>query len=72
MAGAEPTDLIDVSGDPLEHAVRSLQAHQAYLDELGDHMDPRQMLESMTSDAARLSAEPTVTHALGVRVYRMG
>lgn len=71
VAGAEPTHLIDVSGEPVESAVRSLQAHKAYLAELGDHMDPREMLESMTSDDAGLSSEPAVTHALGVKVYEM-
>lgn len=71
IAGAEPTHLIDVSGEPVERAVRSLQAHQAYLDELGDHMDPREMIESMTAGAAKDSDQPTVTRALGVRVYQM-
>ena len=71
VAGVEPTHLIDVSGHPVECAVRSLQAHEAYLDELGDHMDPREMIESMTNDGAQYSEEPAVTHALGVRVYPM-
>lgn len=71
VAGAEPTHLIDVSGEPVERAVRSLQAHKAYLEELGDHMDPREMIEMMTSDAAKDSGQPGVTHALGVKIYEM-
>lgn len=71
VAGAEPTHLIDVSGEPVERAVRSLQAHQAYLEELGEDLDVREMIESMTSDEARLSSEASTTHALGVKVYQM-
>ncbi|WP_150460305.1 PIG-L deacetylase family protein [Nesterenkonia ebinurensis] len=71
VANAEPSHLIDVSGEPLEQAIRSLQAHQAYLAELGDHAEPRQILEGMTREVAKLSGNPAVTHALGVRAYPM-
>lgn len=63
--------VIDVSGEPVEQAIRSLQAHQAYLSELGDHPDPREMIEGMTSGAARQADDSSVTHALGVAVYPM-
>ncbi|WP_120002955.1 PIG-L deacetylase family protein [Nesterenkonia muleiensis] len=71
VAGAGPTHLIDVSGAPVEHAVRSLQAHKAYLKELGDHMDPQDVVESITGEAAQLAKAGSATHALGVRVYQM-
>lgn len=71
VANAEPSHLIDVSGEPVERAIRSLEAHKAYLAELGDHAEPREMLEGMTSATAQLGEDPTVSHALGVRAYRM-
>lgn len=71
--GGEPTHWIDVSGDPLERAVASLQAHEAYLADLGGDLDVRGMLEGMTSTAgADHGVSPQVTHALGVAVHRMG
>ena len=71
VAGAEPNHLVDVSGEPIEQAVRSLKAHEAYLAELGDHLDPREMLEGMTTQIAERHAAGPVTHALGVAVYQM-
>ncbi|MCI2263973.1 PIG-L deacetylase family protein [Sediminivirga luteola] len=75
VAGAEPDHLIDVSGEPLEQAVRSLQAHREYLAEIGGDFDPRTMLEEVTAAAAAQAAPAargSVTHALGVKAYRMG
>lgn len=71
VVGAEPTHLVDVSGEPVERAVASLAAHAAYLAELPDHPEPRALVEGLTAEAARRAAEPGVTHALGVRVHRM-
>ncbi len=71
VANAEPSHLIDVSGEPVERAIRSLQAHEAYLAGLGDHPDPREMIEGMTSAAAQHSADAAASHALGVAAYRM-
>lgn len=71
VANAGPDHLVDVSGDSKERAVRSLEAHEAYLAELGDHPAPRDMINEMTSTAAQLSDEESVVHALGVQVYRM-
>lgn len=71
VAGSEPDHLIDVSGDSVEKAIRSLEAHEGYLAELGDHPAPRQMIEEMTSAAAQLTDDASVTHALGVQTHRM-
>lgn len=71
VVGAEPDHLVDVSGDPVEQAVASLSAHAEYLAELPDHPAPRELVEGLTTEAARRSARPDVTHALGVRVHRM-
>lgn len=70
VPNTEPNYLIDISGEPLEQAIRSLEAHEAYLAEL-DHPEPRPMLEGMTSEGASLSDDPNVTHALAVHVYPM-
>lgn len=71
VPNGEPDHAVDVSGDPVEKAIRSLQAHQAYLSELGDHPDPREMIEGMTRQAAQLTDDSAITHALGVAAYRM-
>ncbi|WP_258934408.1 PIG-L family deacetylase [Nesterenkonia pannonica] len=69
--GDAPTHLIDVTGEPLERAVASLEAHKQYLAALGGDFDARGMLEGMTSAAAQRSSDPAVTQALGVAAHRM-
>ncbi|WP_147104000.1 PIG-L deacetylase family protein [Nesterenkonia populi] len=69
--GGEPTHLINVTGEPLERAVASLEAHEQYLAALGGDFDARGMLEGMMSAAARRGEDPSITHALGVAAYRM-
>ncbi|TLP76816.1 PIG-L deacetylase family protein [Nesterenkonia sphaerica] len=71
VPNSEPDFLIDVSGEPVEQAVRSLEAHRAYLEALGDHPEPREMIEGMTAAAAQRSEDPSVTRALAVAAYRM-
>ncbi|MDO5493057.1 MAG: PIG-L deacetylase family protein [Nesterenkonia sp.] len=70
--GARPDHLIDVTGEPLERGIASLEAHAEYLAALGGDFDARGMLEGFTTHMAARSADPDVTHALGVSVYRMG
>lgn len=67
--GAAATHLIDISGEPLQRGMASLEAHEQYFAELGGAAGTREMLESM---AAR-QAEPLagVDHALGVAVHSM-
>lgn len=66
-----PDQLIDVSGKPLQQAVRSLEAHAEYLAELGGDFSPAAMLEEITASAARQSSLPQVSHALAVQAHRM-
>lgn len=67
-----PDRLIGLSERDLERGVRSLEAHEAYLAELGGDFDAREMLQEMTSQYARLNRSTPVDRALGVRAYRMG
>lgn len=67
----KPNHLINVSGEPLQQAVKSLEAHSEYLAELGGDFDPRAMLEEITTTAARLSSAPQVANALPAAVYPM-
>ena len=69
--GAEPTHLIDVTGEPLQRGIASLAAHREYIAELGGDFDPRSMLEGMSAEFAQRTAEPGVEHAIGVAVHRM-
>lgn len=65
-ASPEPTHAVDVTGH-LEPAVRSLQAHRAYLDGLGDAApDPEGMLRGFFESAG---ARQGVTHALPFEVF---
>ena len=51
LAGADshPTHGVDVTGEPLERGIASLEAHEQYLAGIPDHPAPRQLLESITS-----------------------
>lgn len=72
VVGGPAEELVDVTGEPLERAIASLEAHEGYLAELGDdHPAPRDMLEGFTSSVAPLGGDSSVTHALGVKVYPM-
>ncbi|WP_460690576.1 PIG-L deacetylase family protein [Nesterenkonia suensis] len=72
VAGDEPTHLVDVTGEPLERGIASLEAHEEYLAELGGEFDVRGMLESFTADLGAATDDEDVTHALGVAVHPMG
>lgn len=72
VMGSEPTHLIDVSGDPLQKGIASLEAHQEYLAELGGDFDVRGMLEGFTAGLGAAADVDGVTHALGVTVHPMG
>lgn len=68
--GAAPTHVVDISGEPLQRGLASLEAHEQYLAELGGATETREMLESMAAQQAQ--DLPGVDHALGVAVHRMG
>ncbi|MFT4110714.1 PIG-L deacetylase family protein [Propionicimonas sp.] len=55
---ARPTHGMDVSGDPLERAIASLEAHGAYLADLPGHPAPRDLLTGFTADAGTLLGVP--------------
>lgn len=46
---ARPSHGVDVTGDPLEAGIRSLEAHREYLAALPDHPAPRPFLSGMTA-----------------------
>ena len=47
-----PDVWVDVTGEPLEKGIASLEAHKEYLADLPDHPEPRDMLTDMTAEAA--------------------
>jgi LmbE family N-acetylglucosaminyl deacetylase len=53
----QPTHGVDVTGEPVERGIASLEAHARYLAELSGHRPPRQMI---TDNTARQG------HAMGV------
>lgn len=48
-----PTHGVDISGEPLERAIASLEAHQAYLADLPWHPEPREMLSGFTAESGK-------------------
>lgn len=69
---AEPDHLIELSARDVERGARSLEAHEAYLAELGEDFDVPGMLQDMTEQYARLNRSSSTGHALAVKAYRMG
>ncbi|GAA1150936.1 PIG-L deacetylase family protein [Nesterenkonia lutea] len=67
--GTTPTHLVDISGEPLQRGLDSLEAHDQYFAELGGADKTRQMLESMA--ARQAEGLDGVDHALGVAVHAM-
>ena len=65
FGGSDPTHFIDVS-DSMDAAVKSLGAHQAYLDGLGGSFDGDEFLRG---NAARAGAEVGCKYAVTLRVY---
>ena len=61
-----PTHGVDVTGDPLERGIASLDAHEAYLAGIAGHPSPRQMLIGITAMQGR---EMGVAHAVLFRTW---
>jgi LmbE family N-acetylglucosaminyl deacetylase len=68
MGHPSPTHGVDVSGEPLERAIRSLEAHEQYLAALPWHPAPRDMLGGMT---AGQGAPLGVPNAVLFKVYEL-
>ncbi|MGC5165609.1 PIG-L deacetylase family protein [Luteimicrobium sp. DT211] len=68
MGHPAPTHGADVSGEPLERAIRSLEAHEQYLAALPWHPAPRDMLGGMT---AAQGAALGVPNAVLFKVYEL-
>ncbi|WBL19450.1 PIG-L deacetylase family protein [Citricoccus sp. NR2] len=70
--GAEhPTHRLEITGEPLERSIRSLEAHRGYLEALPDHPEPRAMLEEFTRDDDATARTSSPVHAVVFRVYPM-
>lgn len=50
---ARPTHGVDVSGDPLERGIASLESHRAYLADLPGHPAPRDLLTGATAEPGK-------------------
>jgi LmbE family N-acetylglucosaminyl deacetylase len=60
LVGADPrpTHGVDVTGEPLERGIASLEAHAKYLAELPGHPPPRQMITGITAWQGRAMGVP--------------
>lgn len=55
---ARPTHGVDVSGEPLERGIASLEAHRAYLADLSGHPTPRDLLTGFTAESGKSLGVP--------------
>jgi LmbE family N-acetylglucosaminyl deacetylase len=55
---SRPTHGVDVSGEPLEHGIASLEAHRDYLAAIPGHPEPRMMLTGITALHGRAMGVP--------------
>ena len=62
----DPTHGVDVSGEPLERGIASLEAHEQYLAGLPGHPPPRLMLTGITAMQGRAMGVP---HAVLFRAF---
>ena len=68
MGHPAPTHGVDVSGEPLERVIRSLEAHEQYLAALPWHPAPRDMLGDMTAAQGQALGVP---NAVLFKVYEL-
>ena len=64
----EPTHAVDVSGEPLERGIASLEQHREYLADLPGHPAPRELITGVTAEAGR---ELGVEAAEAFRAFRL-
>jgi LmbE family N-acetylglucosaminyl deacetylase len=63
---SRPTHGVDVTGDPLERGIASLEAHREYLAGIPGHPPPRQMITGITALQGRRLGVP---HAVLFRAF---
>lgn len=63
-----PTHGVDVSGEPVERGIASLEAHAGYLGDLNGHPSPRELIGGVTAAAGRALG---VANAVLFRAYRL-
>lgn len=65
---AEPTHAVDVSGEPLERGIASLEQHAEYLADLPDHPAPRELITGVTAEPGQALG---VDSAMPFRAHRL-
>lgn len=65
---ARPTHGVDVTGEPLERGIASLESHAAYLADLSGHPAPRDLLTGATAEPGRALG---VANAVLFRAHRL-
>ena len=68
VTGSAPTNAIELSAEDVAKGVASLEAHKVYLEALGDHPDPNEMITDICKSAGE---EAGVEYALPVQVIDM-
>ncbi|TGD12530.1 PIG-L deacetylase family protein [Brevibacterium sp. S111] len=66
--GAEPTHAVALTAAHVDRGVRSLEAHEVYLEALPDHPAPKDMIPDITASGGELAG---VDYALPVTVVNM-
>lgn len=66
--GAQPTHAVALTAEHVNRGVRSLEAHKVYLDALGDHPAPKDMIPSIATSGGELAG---VDYALPITVVEM-
>lgn len=64
----QPTHAVDVSGEPLERGIASLEQHREYLADLPGHPAPRELITGVTAEVGR---ELGVEAAEAFRAFRL-
>jgi len=65
---SRPTHGVDISGEPLERGIASLEAHAAYLGDIPGHPAPRDLINGFTSQSGKALG---VANAVLFRVHKL-
>jgi LmbE family N-acetylglucosaminyl deacetylase len=66
--GSPPTHAVDVSGEPLERGIASLEAHADYLADIPGHPAPRELITGFAAEQGRALGVP---HAVAFRAFKL-